>query len=142
MDQHELKQLGKKTEYPKEYSAQILEKFQNKFPASEPGRNKYIVDLDCPEFTSICPITNQPDFGKIKISYSPDKTLVESKSLKLYLFSFRNHGSFHEEVIYTIAKDLNTLLEPHWIEVQGFFNPRGGISINPIVRFEKNQSSK
>lgn len=140
MVEPQLKQLGNKTEYPTEYSPKILEKFKNKFPISEFPANEYVVELDCPEFTSLCPITNQPDFAQITINYAPDNYLVESKSLKLYLGSFRNRGSFHEEVICTIAKDLNLLLEPLWIEVQGFFMPRGGISINPRVRFEKKDS--
>ena len=135
MVETQLKQLGNKTECPKEYSPKILEKFENKFP--EVSQSEYVVELDCPEFTSMCPITGQPDFARIKITYSPDKYLVESKSLKLYLGSFRNRGSFHEEIVCTIAKDLNKLLDPLWIEVHGLFTPRGGISINPKVRFEK-----
>lgn len=138
MAQLELKQLGKKTEYPIEYSPKILEKFTNKFP--DVSRSEYVVELDCPEFTSLCPITNQPDFARIRIIYAPDEYLVESKSLKLYLGSFRNRGSFQEEIICTIAKDLNELLEPSWIEVQGLFAPRGGVSISPKVRFEKKTS--
>ncbi len=137
MVETELKQLGHKSEYPTEYSPKILEKFKNKFPIAQVAAKEYVVELDCPEFTSLCPITSQPDFARINIRYSPDNYLVESKSLKLYLVSFRNHGSFHEEIICTIANDLNVLLEPFWIEVQGFFTPRGGISINPKVRFEK-----
>jgi 7-cyano-7-deazaguanine reductase len=135
MAELELKQLGKKTEYPTQYSPKILEKFKNNFP--DASRSEYIVELDCPEFTSLCPITGQPDFARIKITYSPDQYLVESKSLKLYLGSFRNRGSFHEEIICTVAKDLSEFLEPTWIEVQGFFTPRGGISINPKVRYDK-----
>jgi len=138
MVEPELKQLGKKTEYPTAYSPKILEKFTNKFP--EVSQSEYTVELDCPEFTSLCPITNQPDFARIKITYAPNHYLVESKSLKLYLGSFRNRGSFHEEIVCTIAKDLNELLEPLWIEVQGLFTPRGGISINPKVKFEKKNS--
>ncbi len=137
MTETKLKQLGNKTEYPTQYSSTILEKFKNKFPVSKVGQNEYVVELECPEFTSLCPITGQPDFATIKIKYSPEDYLVESKSLKLYLGSFRNHGSFHEEIVCTIAKDLNSLLEPFWIEVQGLFAPRGGISINPKVKFEK-----
>lgn len=140
MAKPELKQLGQKTEYPTEYSSKILEKFKNKFPVTEVSQSEYTVELDCPEFTSLCPITNQPDFARIKITYSPDQYLVESKSLKLYLGSFRNRGSFHEEIVCMIAKDLNSLLKPYWLEVHGFFMPRGGISINPKVRFEKNTS--
>jgi 7-cyano-7-deazaguanine reductase len=114
------------TDYKGEYNSNILETFDNRFPD-----NNYEVELNCPEFTHICPKTGQPDFAKIIIKYSPDKLLVESKSLKLYLFGFRQHGSFHEDCINTIANDLNNLMQPKWIEVLGLFMPRGGISINP-----------
>lgn len=125
-----LKSLGAgATEYPQDYSPTVLESFQNKFPGVD-----YIVELECPEFTALCPKTKQPDFANIVIRYTPDEKLVESKSLKLYLFSFRQHGSFHEEVINMIARDLNELMKPKWIEVRGDFMPRGGISINPVVR--------
>jgi len=90
----ELTLLGKKTEYIGEYSPHILEAFANKH-----CENDYFVTLNCPEFTSLCPITNQPDFACVTISYVPDGSLVESKSLKLYLHSFRNHGSFHEDCV-------------------------------------------
>jgi len=121
-----------KTVYPDKYAPETLEVFGNKFP-----ENDYLVELDCPEFTSLCPITGQPDFGRIRIRYSPDQSLVESKSLKIYLFSFRNEGSFHENCVNMIARDLFKIMQPKWIEVAGFFNPRGGISINPTVRLEK-----
>jgi len=135
----ELKILGSsKTEYPTAYAPEILERFKNKYPCK--STDEYVVELDCPEFTGLCPITSQPDFGTIKIKYLPDQHLVESKSLKLYLYSFRNHGCFHEEVVNLIARDLFSLLKPHWIEVQGFFNPRGGITINPRVKLNKSSS--
>jgi len=121
-----------KTDYPTEYSAKVLETFKNKFP-----ENNYEVELNCPEFTHICPKTKQPDFAKIKIKYCPDELLVESKSLKLYLFGFRQHGSFHEDCVNTIAKDLFNLMKPKWIEVLGLFMPRGGISINPRAYIKK-----
>lgn len=120
------------TEYSNVYNAATLETFQNQFPA-----NKYEVEMECPEFTHICPKTGQPDFANITIRYCPDQRLVESKSLKLYLFGFRQHGSFHEDCINIIARDLFDLMRPFWIEVRGDFNPRGGISINPMVRLEK-----
>ena len=85
---------NKNTEYKTDYAPEVLERFGNKHPG-----NDYFVKLNCPEFTSVCPITGQPDFGTITIAYVPDKYLVESKSLKLYLFSFRNHGDFHEDVV-------------------------------------------
>jgi 7-cyano-7-deazaguanine reductase len=129
----DLKLLGRKvTGYPGHYAPEVLEVFGNEFP-----KHNYVVELDCPEFTSLCPVTGQPDFGKIRILYSPDKWLVESKSLKIYLFSFRNHGAFHENCVNMIARDLFKVMKPKWIEVSGFFNPRGGISINPSVRLEK-----
>jgi 7-cyano-7-deazaguanine reductase len=93
--------LGSHTHYVFNYNPDILETFDNKHPDTD-----YWVKFNCPEFTSLCPITNQPDFATIYISYVPDKKLVESKSLKLYLFSFRNHGDFHENCVVTIMKDL------------------------------------
>lgn len=101
-----------------------LETFEN----THPGRDYEIV-FDCPEFTAICPITSQPDFGNITISYVPDKLCIESKSLKLYLFSYRNHGAFHEEVINSILDDCVAACKPRRMSIVGEFNPRGGISI-------------
>lgn len=98
--------------------------------------NDYWVRFNCPEFTSLCPITGQPDFAEIRISYVPDVRMVESKSLKLYLFSFRNHGDFHEDCVNIIMKDLIKLMEPKYIEVIGLFTPRGGISIFPLQTTE------
>ncbi|MDR0197048.1 MAG: preQ(1) synthase [Oscillospiraceae bacterium] len=117
-------------DYGAEYSPRILESFSNRHEG-----NDYVVTLDCPEFTSLCPITGQPDFGTIRISYVPAKALVESKSLKLYLFSFRNKGDFHEDCVNIIMKDLIALLNPKYIEVAGDFNPRGGISIRPFCNY-------
>ena len=91
--------------------------------------------FNCPEFTSVCPITGQPDFAEIRISYLPDRRMVESKSLKLYLFSFRNYGAFHEDCVNMIMKDLIALMDPKYIEVTGFFLPRGGISIHPYANY-------
>ncbi|MBR3545976.1 MAG: NADPH-dependent 7-cyano-7-deazaguanine reductase QueF [Bacteroidaceae bacterium] len=125
-----LQALGKKTEYRQDYAPEVLESFQNKHP-----ENDYWVHLKCPEFTSLCPITGQPDFAEIVINYLPDKRLVESKSLKLYLFSFRNHGDFHEDCVNTIMKDLIRLMDPKYIEVKGIFTPRGGISIYPYANY-------
>lgn len=116
------------TEYPADYDPSQLECFENKHP----GRD-YVVRFDCPEFTTLCPKTGQPDFGHIYINYIPDLRMVESKSLKLYLFSFRNHGDFHEDVVNIILNDLWNLMEPRYIEVVGRFMPRGGISINPFA---------
>lgn len=117
------------TQYPQEYAPQLLERFPNRYPQHE-----YEVELDCPEFTCLCPITGQPDFARLTIRYSPLAYLVESKSLKLYLFSFRNQGTFNEEVVNRIASDLFALMQPRWLEVRGDFLPRGGIAIKPRVR--------
>lgn len=124
--------LGSKTAYKMDYAPEMLESFPNKHPD-----NDYFVKFNCPEFTSLCPKTGQPDFATIYISYVPDHFLVESKSLKLYLFSFRNHGDFHEDVVNIIMKDLITLLAPKYIEVWGKFLPRGGLSIDPYANYGK-----
>lgn len=125
-----LQALGNEAKYSMDYAPEVLEAFENKHP-----ENDYWVQFNCPEFTSLCPITGQPDFAEIRICYIPNKKMVESKSLKLYLFSFRNHGDFHEDCVNTIMKDLIRLMEPKYIEVTGFFTPRGGISIYPYVNF-------
>ncbi len=125
----EFSALGKKVDYKYDKpDASLLESFDNKHP-----ENNYVVKLECNEFTAICPVTGQPDFAKIDIEYIPDSKLVESKSLKLYLFSFRNHGEFHEDCVNRIANDIWSLLEPKWIKVTGNFNSRGGIAIVPVV---------
>ena len=125
-----LKALGREAAYRQSYSPEVLEAFENKHP-----QNDYWVRFNCPEFTSVCPITGQPDFAEIRISYIPGKRMVESKSLKLYLFSFRNHGAFHEDCVNMIMKDLIALMDPKYIEVTGFFLPRGGISIHPYCKY-------
>jgi len=124
------KNLGKKTNYNFNYNPEILETFDNEHPD-----NDYFVKFNAPEFTSLCPVTGQPDFATIYISYIPDKKLVESKSLKLYLFSFRNNGAFHEDCVNIIMKDLIKLLQPKYIEVLGKFMPRGGLSIDPFSNY-------
>lgn len=121
---------NQKVEYPTDYSPKLLETFVNKHQG-----NDYFVKFNCPEFTSLCPITGQPDFATIYISYIPEKLMVESKSLKLYLFSFRNHGDFHEDCVNIIMKDLIKLMDPKYIEVWGKFTPRGGISIDPYCNY-------
>lgn len=121
------------THYSYDYTPEVLEIFENKHP-----ENEYLVTLDCPEFTSLCPKTGQPDFGHIIINYIPRKLMVESKSLKLYLFSFRNHGDFHEDCVNIIMKDLIKLMDPKYLEVIGLFNPRGGISIKPFANYGDN----
>lgn len=125
-----LQSLGRKTGYVFDYSPQVLETFSNKH-----ANRDYWVRFNCPEFTTICPITGQPDFAEIRISYIPDHRMVESKSLKLYLFSFRNHGGFHEDTVNMILNDLIKLMDPKYIEVTGIFTPRGGISIYPYANY-------
>ena len=127
-----LQALGAKTKYRMDYAPEVLETFNNKHTD-----NDYWVRFNCPEFTSLCPITGQPDFAEIRISYIPAEKMVESKSLKLYLFSFRNHGDFHEECDNSIMKDLILLMQPKFIEVTGLFTPRGGISIYPYANYGK-----
>ncbi len=128
--QEGLRSLGKATDYRFDYTPDVLETFSNKHPEYD-----YWVRFNCPEFTTICPITGQPDFAEIRISYIPDQRMVESKSLKLYLFSFRNHGGFHEDTVNVILKDLIRLMDPKYIEVTGIFTPRGGISIYPYANY-------
>ena len=122
-----LELLGnQKTEYPNSPEEARLEVFEN-------TSGNILVPFMCNEFTSLCPKTNQPDFAKIEIVYVPDKLCVESKALKLYLFSFRNHGDFHEDVTNRIMQDLIRELNPKFIRVFGDFNVRGGISIKPLA---------
>lgn len=115
--------------YPTTYSPKILESFPNKNPGTDAWTS-----FVCSEFTSLCPKTQQPDFAKIFVNYIADKKMVESKSFKLYLFSFRNHGDFHEDCVAKICSDLNKLLKPKYLEVIGEFTPRGGIAIYPFVQ--------
>ena len=128
--QEGLQHLGQKTPYSMDYDPNVLETFENLHQ-----ENDYWVQFNCPEFTTLCPITGQPDFAEIKILYLPGERMVESKSLKLYLFSFRNHGDFHEDCVNTIMKDLVRLMQPKYIEVVGLFTPRGGISIYPYANY-------
>ena len=129
--QENLTLLGKNVPvYSDQYDPSVLETFMNRHPDHD-----YFVKFNCPEFTTLCPITGQPDFGSVTISYVPDQRMVESKSLKLYLFSFRRHGDFHEDCINVIMEDLKKLMDPKYIEVWGRFNPRGGISIDPYCNY-------
>ena len=134
-----LQALGSGTVY--EYSganAELLERFENPFALEKfklPGLSTGSVNIVCPEFTSLCPMTGQPDFAKIVIDYVPSKWCVESKALKLYLGSFRNVGEFHEACVARIAKDLVTLLDPVKLSVRGEFTPRGGIPFWPTVEY-------
>ncbi|HIP20610.1 MAG TPA: preQ(1) synthase [Sulfurimonas sp.] len=131
----ELKSLGAgHTEYKYEYAPELLETFQNQHQD-----NDYWVTLNADEFSSLCPITNQPDFATLIINYIPNVKMVESKSLKLYLFSFLNSGEFHEDVVNKIGKDLVKIMEPKYLEVVGLFYPRGNISIHPTYSYSNNE---
>ena len=120
-----LTQLGGKAELPQSPEAAVLEKVPNPQKGTD-----YVVRFTAPEFTSLCPITGQPDFAHLVIDYVPDGFLVESKSLKLFLGSFRNHGAFHEDCTVSIAKRLVDLLAPKWLRIGGYWYPRGGIPID------------
>jgi 7-cyano-7-deazaguanine reductase len=118
--------LGNKTEYKlNNPNITSLEKVPNPHQDVD-----YAIRFSCPEFTSICPITSQPDFATIIIDYVPSESIVESKALKLYLFSYRNHGAFHEDCTVQIAKDIISLIKPKWLRISGFWYPRGGIPID------------
>lgn len=120
-----LSQLGQNVEQPQSPEQAILEKV----PSGNQGTD-FVVRFTAPEFTSLCPMTGQPDFAHIVIDYIPDAFLVESKSLKLYLHSFRNHGAFHEDCTIEIAKTLVALLQPKWLRIGAYWYPRGGIPID------------
>ncbi len=128
--------LGRPARQPDSPDDAVLETVPNPHPGTA-----YLVRFAAPEFTTLCPITGQPDFARLTIRYSPGAYLVESKSLKLYLFSFRNQGTFSEDVVNCIATDLFALLQPRWLEVRGDFLPRGGIAIKPGVRLTGGQTS-
>ena len=120
-----LSQLGQATEIPTSPEEALLEKVVNPHQDSD-----YLIRFTAPEFTSLCPVTGQPDFAHLVIDYVADAWMVESKSLKLYLTSFRNHGAFHEKCTVDIAKKLEAVLAPRWIRIGGYWYPRGGIPID------------
>jgi 7-cyano-7-deazaguanine reductase len=120
-----LSQLGQKTELPQSPDEAVIESVPNPHPDTN-----YVVRFTCPEFTSMCPITGQPDFAHLVIDYVAEARLVESKSLKLYLASFRNHGAFHEDCTVAIAKRLEEVLAPRWLRIGGYWFPRGGMPID------------
>lgn len=120
-----LTQLGREARIPVSPEVAVLETVANPNPGE-----LYLIRFTCPEFTSLCPITGQPDFAYLVVDYAPDKRLVESKSFKLYLNSFRNHGAFHEACTLAIAKRLIAVLAPKWLRIAGYWYPRGGIPID------------
>ena len=121
----DLTQLGSTTPRPASPDEAVIEKVAN--PHADA---RYVVRFTCPEFTALCPITGQPDFAHLVIDYWPDRLIVESKSLKLYLGSFRNHGAFHEDCTVGIAKRLVAEIAPHWLRIGGYWYPRGGMPID------------
>jgi len=127
-----LKQLGSKTAMPQNPDDAVLESVPNPHPDV-----KYNIRFSCPEFTSLCPLTGQPDFAHIVIDYIPNKKILESKSLKLFLTSFRNHGDFHEACTIYIAKRIIAELKPHWLRIGGYWYPRGGIPIDIFYQTAK-----
>ena len=120
-----LKTLGSAANIPASPDVAVLETVPNPHQETD-----YLIRFTCPEFTSICPVTGQPDFAHIMIDYAPDETIVESKSLKLFLTSFRNHGAFHEDCTLMIGKRLVEAMEPKWLRIGGYWYPRGGIPID------------
>ena len=121
----DLTQLGSPSSLPASPDAAVIEKVAN--PHSD---TRYVVRFTCPEFTALCPITGQPDFAHLVIDCWPDRFIVESKSLKLYLSSFRNHGAFHEDCTVGIAKRMVAEIAPHWLRIGGYWYPRGGMPID------------
>lgn len=120
-----LQQLGHKVPLPASPEEAVIEKVPNPHPGQP-----YVVRFTCPEFTSLCPLTGQPDFARLIIDYIPGKFLVESKSLKLYLGAFRNHGAFHEACTVMVANRLCKEIKPEWLRIGGYWYPRGGIPID------------
>ena len=120
-----LTQLGRPTKMPASPGEAKLERVENPHP-----RRTYLVRFTCPEFTCMCPVTGQPDFAHLVVDYAPRRWLVESKSLKLFFFSFRNQGTFHEECTVAIGERLADLLAPRWLRIAGYWFPRGGMPID------------
>jgi 7-cyano-7-deazaguanine reductase len=125
MSDERLTQLGRATAIPESPDKAVLERAANPHPGT-----LYLVRFTAPEFTSICPVTGQPDFGVLVIDYTPGDWIVESKSLKLFLQSFRNHGAFHEDCTLAVAKRVIEAIGPHWLRIGGYWNPRGGMPID------------
>jgi 7-cyano-7-deazaguanine reductase len=125
MDETPLTQLGRQVAAPASPDAAVLERVAN-----PQAGVLYLARFTAPEFTSLCPVTGQPDFARLVIDYAPADWLIESKSLKLYLGAFRNHGGFHEDVTISIAKRIVAVAEPTWLRIGGYWYPRGGIPID------------
>jgi len=128
-DYNQLNQLGSDSKLPVSPDEAVLDR------VNSPTEEFYLVRLSCPEFTSICPVTGQPDFAHLVIDYCPDKWIVESKSFKLFLGSFRNHGDFHEACTTGIGQRLVKELDPHWLRIGGYWYPRGGIPIDVFYQY-------
>ena len=131
-DYSDLRLLGVKTTLPKSPKEAILEKVDNPHLTSN-----YLIRFSCPEFTTLCPVTGQPDFAYLIIDYIPDAFIIESKSLKLFLSSFRNQQGFSEEVTVNIAKRLEEEVDPRWLRIGGYWYPRGGIPIDVFYQSGK-----
>ncbi|MBD21892.1 MAG: NADPH-dependent 7-cyano-7-deazaguanine reductase QueF [Rhodospirillaceae bacterium] len=127
-----LKQLGQETELPTSPEKAILERVPN----PQEGQ-LYLIRFTCPEFTSLCPITSQPDFAHLVIDYVPNDWIMESKSLKLYLSSYRNHGAFHEDCTVGIGNTIEKVISPRWLRIGGYWYPRGGIPIDVFYQSGK-----
>jgi 7-cyano-7-deazaguanine reductase len=125
MDETHPTQLGRSVAVPRSPQEARLERVAN-----PQAGTLYLARFTAPEFTSLCPVTGQPDFARLVIDYAPDRWLIESKSLKLYLASFRNHGAFHEDVTLSIGKKIVEVAEPAWLRIGGYWYPRGGIPID------------
>lgn len=125
MSTENLTQLGEITPLPTSPEAAVLERVENPHPNVD-----YLIRFTMPEFTSLCPKTGQPDFAHLMLDYVPHKWIVESKSLKLYLHAFRNHGAFHEDCTVSIAKRIIETIEPTWLRIGGYWYPRGGMPID------------
>jgi 7-cyano-7-deazaguanine reductase len=125
LTEEQLTRLGRQAELPASPEEAVLERIANPHPGTP-----YLARFTCPEFTTLCPVTGQPDFAHLVIDYAPDGWLVESKSLKLYLGAFRNHGNFHEASTVAIAKRLEERLAPLWLRIGGYWYPRGGMPID------------
>ena len=125
-------QLGQTVPLPESPDVAVLDAVPNPHPDSD-----YLIRFTCPEFTSLCPVTGQPDFAHIVIDYAPDLSIVESKSLKLYMGSFRNHAAFHEDCTVGILKRIQDAIQPKWIRIGGYWYPRGGIPIDVFYQAGK-----